>query len=497
MLSVLNFRNLSSAFSHMTKMNMMMMHILVTLCTIFTLPVMSLNPFRAVYPQHYPPMKPNGVDPGQPLFLSPYLKRGEIKKAVELSQVTSLPGWSGKSYSGYITVNDNLQSNTFFWFFPAQMDPVHAAVLMWLQGGPGGSSMFGLFDEHGPFYINKDIKLIPRDITWNKNYSMLYVDNPVGTGFSFTKSEAGYVTNEVQVGRDLYSFLEQFFQIYTEYQQNEFYVTGESYAGKYVPAISYKIHTENQGSPKVRINFKGMAIGDGLCDPITMMPKYADFMFNIGLIDERQQRYVQLLTDDMAWKIAKKQYLDAFKLFNILWDDNLTQPIPSFAKMSGLYDDYNFLNTKGPVQFNYYGQFLAEPAVRRAIHVGNVTFSGGVEVYNHLMADFMASVKPWVAVLMDHYKVMIYNGQLDIIIAVPLTEAWLQTVPWTGLEEYKKSDRGVWKINPSDSEVAGWVRQVGNFYQVIVRSAGHILPYDQPARGLNMIQRFVDGRPFH
>lgn len=61
---------------------------------------------------------------------------------------------------------------------------------------------------------------------------------------------------------------------------------------------------------------------------------------------------------------------------------------------------------------------------------------------------------------------MIYNGQLDIIIAVPLTEAWLQTVQWTGLPDYMKAERQIWKINPSDTEVAGWVRQVQNFYQV-------------------------------
>lgn len=59
-----------------------------------------------------------------------------------------------------------------------------------------------------------------------------------------------------------------------------------------------------------------------------------------------------------------------------------------------------------------------------------------------------------------------YTGQLDIIVAIPLTEAFLMTVPWKGLAEYKKADRLVWKINPNDKEVAGYVRQVGSFYQV-------------------------------
>ena len=62
---------------------------------------------------------------------------------------------------------------------------------------------------------------------------MLYIDNPVGTGFSFTGSDDGYVTNQVEVGRDLFEALQQFFTVFEEYAANEFYVTGESYAGSY------------------------------------------------------------------------------------------------------------------------------------------------------------------------------------------------------------------------------------------------------------------------
>ncbi|KAL8558529.1 hypothetical protein ACOMHN_038853 [Nucella lapillus] len=454
------------------------------------------NVFRGMFPESYPPMLQNGVDPGQPLFLTPYLRKGQPQIAQQLSQVTSLPGWSGKSYSGFITVNDTYQSNMFFWFFPAQKNAATAPVLMWLQGGPGGSSLFGLFVEQGPFLINKDTKLVPRNITWNGKYSMLYVDNPVGTGYSFTK-DGGYARNEVDVARDLYSFLEQFFQIYKEFQPNAFYVTGESYAGKYVPAISYKIHVENQGSPKVRINFKGMAIGNGLCDPVTMVPKYADFMFNLGLLDEPQSAYFRNETTKAVQLIQQKQFYQAFLIFDKLLNGDLTPQVPYFTQKSGLSDYYNFLRTKEPAEYDYYGKYLAYPEVRRAIHVGNLTYNSGKAVEKNLLNDIMDTVKPWIAVLMDNYEVLIYNGQLDIIVAVPLTEAWLQTVQWKGLPAYKTVDRAVWKINPTDTEVAGWVRQVNNFYQVIVRDGGHILPHDQPARAYDMIQRFIEKKSFH
>lgn len=95
---------------------------------------------------------------------------------------------------------------------------------------------------------------------------------------------------------------------------------------------------------------------------------------------------------------------------------------------------------------------------------------------------------------MDNYRVLIYNGQLDVIVAAPLTERFLPTVNWTGAAEYKTAPRFHWKVQPSDTEVAGYVRQVGEFYQVIIRGGGHILPYDQPARSFDMIDRFLSTR---
>lgn len=118
-------------------------------------------------------------------------------------------------------------------------------------------------------------------------------------------------------------------------------------------------------------------------------------------------------------------------------------------------------------------------------------------------------------------QVLIYSGQLDVIVAAPLTERFLPTVNWTGAAEYKKAPRFHWKVQPGDTEVAGYVRQVGNFCQVssvssfsgsnvkstrwapvihplvmqlIIRGGGHILPYDQPARSFDMIDRFLSTR---
>ncbi|XP_066539916.1 probable serine carboxypeptidase CPVL [Hoplias malabaricus] len=436
-----------------------------------------------------------GQDPGQPLFLTPYLEQGKVEEAKKLSLVGPLPGANVKSYSGYLTVNKSYNSNLFFWFFPAQVSPETAPVLLWLQGGPGGTSMFGLFVEHGPYVVYKNLTLGYRDFPWTSRYSVLYIDNPVGTGWSFTENDRGYATNQDDVGQDLYNALVQFFQIFSEFQSNDFYATGESYAGKYVPAVGYYIHKNNPFA-KVKINFKGVAIGDGLCDPELMMGGYADFLYQTGMVDELQRQYVKLQTDVGIKLIQQQRWIEAFEVFDSLLNGDLV-PYPSyFQNVTGCTNYFNYMQCKEPVDQEYFAKFVTLPNVRSSIHVGNLTFNNGSEVEKHLLQDVMKSIKPWLGILMDKYRVLIYSGQLDVIVAAPLTERFLPTVNWTGADELKKAERFHWKIRPSDTEVAGYVRQVNEFYQVIVRGGGHILPYDQPERAFVMIDKFLSTQGF-
>ena len=107
-----------------------------------------------------------------------------------------------------------------------------APLVLWLQGGPGGSSLFGLFIEHGPFFVDEALVLNEREISWSKKYNMLYIDQPAGTGFSFTDDIRGYAKNQYDVSKDLYEALSQFYQLCPGLLQNDFFVTGESYGGK-------------------------------------------------------------------------------------------------------------------------------------------------------------------------------------------------------------------------------------------------------------------------
>ena len=105
--------------------------------------------------------------------------------------------------------------------------------MLWLQGGPGGSSLFGLFIEHGPYFVDEALSLNERALSWSKKYNMLYIDQPAGTGFSFTDDARGYASNQHDVASDLYQALSQFYKMFPEMLRSDFFVTGESYGGKY------------------------------------------------------------------------------------------------------------------------------------------------------------------------------------------------------------------------------------------------------------------------
>ncbi|XP_031237807.1 probable serine carboxypeptidase CPVL isoform X2 [Mastomys coucha] len=430
---------------------------------------------------------------GQPLFLSPYISNGKIKEGQRKSMVSPFPGMFDKSYAGYITVNQIYNSNLFFWFFPARIQPADAPVVLWLQGGPGSSSMFGLFVEHGPYIISSNMTVLARDFPWTFTLSMLYIDNPVGTGFSFTDHFQGYALNEDDVAQDLYSALIQFFKLFPQYAKNDFYVTGESYAGKYVPALAHYIHSLNPVR-EFKIHLKGIAIGDAYTDPESIIGGYAAFLYDIGLLDEQQRKQFQKQCSRCIKYIKEQEWMKAFQILNKLLDGDLTTGSSFFQNATGCTNYYNILQCTEPEDQSYFTKFLSLPQVRQAIHVGNQNFSDGTEVEKYLQEDTVKSVKPWLTEIMNYYKVLIYNGQLDIIVAAALTERSLMTMDWKGSRAYRRARRKVWKIFKSDNEVAGYVRRVGKFHQVIVRGGGHILPYDQPMRSFDMINRFIYDR---
>ncbi|KAG5880352.1 hypothetical protein JTB14_025771 [Gonioctena quinquepunctata] len=432
-------------------------------------------------------------DPGVPLFLTPLIEQNKIKEAKTAAKVYFNGFKTLESYSGYLTVDKTFNSNLFFWFFPSQSSYKDDPVILWLQGGPGATSLIGLFAENGPFSVKNEKGLKLRKYAWTKSHSVIYIDNPAGTGYSFTDS--GYAQNETKVGADLYNAIIQFFTMFPELQKNDFFVTGESYAGKYVPALSYTIH-KNNADAKLKINLQGLSIGNGLSDPEHQL-NYGDYLYQLGLIDDNMQKIFQDQEQQGIKYIQNKQFDKAFEVFDNLLDGDLNNQSSLFKNATDFTNYFNYLYPDDPnnVELINFGKYIQRTDIRAAIHVGNATFHGEdrtVEI--NLSNDIMQSVASWVSELLNNYRVLIYNGQLDIIVAYPLTVNYLKNLNFNGAADYKTAQRYKWYVGQN---LAGYVKQAGNLTEVLVRDAGHMVPADQPQWAFDLITRFTRNKPFH
>jgi len=448
-----------------------------------------LNAFSRSKPLEQPDYDVNDV--GEPLILTDYIENNRLEEARAAAKVQNdRLNHVAESYTGYFTVNKEYNSNLYFWYVPVKSNVSNAPLMLWLQGGPGGSSLFGLFVESGPFQVVKldeDIyDVTDRQVTWSDSYNMIYFDQPAGTGFSFTDNQKGYAKNMDDVSKDLYEALRQFFIVFPELLDSDFYVAGESYAGKYVPAISHKIHLMNQAGAEPKIPLKGLAVGDGLCDPMHQW-EYGNYAYESGLVSAIDRDMLHFMAAQAKKHIVDGDLFAAVQAFN-----NMNGFL---VEKSGLSFEYNHQLDGQPADFVYYESFLVEPETRKGIHVGNQKYSNvSMDVYINLYLDFARSVVPLVQDLLNNdYKVMIYSGAVDVIITSTGSENFVNHLNWKCQDTYSVTDRNIWRY---DGKVAGYAREVANLKQVLVRNAGHILPYDVPEVAFDMMKRFVEGRSF-
>nr|XP_018897587.1 PREDICTED: venom serine carboxypeptidase-like [Bemisia tabaci] len=464
-----------------TKYNMNLDHEILLHVHVFLSILIPVSGFFDDYGRggHNVPVTTSGLTNDDALFLTPYIEKGQIDRGQNLAKVPPMLK-NVESFAGYLTVNKSTDSNLFFWLFKSQKgDWRKQPLIVWLQGGPGSSSMFGLFSEIGPFSVTKKQKLKRRKYSWNRKYNVVFIDNPVGTGFSFTKQDSGYTTDETDVARDLYEALVQLLKLFPSLQGNKVIVVGESYAGKYVPAIGYKIYRQNQAST-FKINLCGLMLGNAWVDPAHMLD-FSSYLYKLGLIDEAAKRSFREKQDEMRAHIRAKEYLLAQKLS--------TDLISEFLRLSGFKYLYDFfhddIGLHGPEMI-----FVDGHETRRAIHVGNYTFNDGEETLRHLRGDIMRSVMPWVEELLEaqEFPIMFFSGQLDILVAYPMSVAFYDALRWPRASEYHRAKRCQFKVG---NDVAGYYKSAGTFIEVLVRNTGHMAPISQPRWTFELLDRFV------
>ncbi|CDP00771.1 unnamed protein product [Coffea canephora] len=195
-----------------------------------------------------------------------------------------LPKEALPTKSGYLEVNSTTGSALFYTYYEAQKPTTPLSqipLLIWLQGGPGCSSMLGNFYELGPWLVTSNVSVKPNPGAWNRIFGVLFIDNPIGTGFSIAASPQEIPRNQHDVAKHLFIAIKKFIKLDDMFKTRPIYVTGESYAGKYVPALGYYILKKNAILP--------------VSNPATQTATYAVNAYYSGFINDKQKKILENL----------------------------------------------------------------------------------------------------------------------------------------------------------------------------------------------------------
>ncbi|KAJ6260564.1 hypothetical protein Dda_4790 [Drechslerella dactyloides] len=169
-----------------------------------------------------------------------------------------------EQFSGYIDDNQN-DKHMWYWFFKSRSNPAKDPLVLYLTGGPGCSSLLGVFSQ-GPSFV-KNGQLSRNPFSWNNNASVIFIDQPAGTGFSHTSKPTD---NSVDAAKDVYTFLKGFFQKFPDFASHQLHIAGESYGGQFILPVAREIMNRND----IKIDLKSILIGSGQMDKSTAFPQY-------------------------------------------------------------------------------------------------------------------------------------------------------------------------------------------------------------------------------
>ncbi|KAL2714156.1 retinoid-inducible serine carboxypeptidase-like [Vespula squamosa] len=374
----------------------------------------------------------------------------------------------GEQDWGHVTVRQ--YSHMFWWLYytTANVESYYERpLLIWLQGGPGGSSTsYGNFEELGPL----DTNLKARNYTWVKDYNVLFIDNPVGTGFSYVETATAYAKTNEQIALDLVECMRGFLKELPKFSDVPTYILTESYGGKMGAEFALVWYKEEKAGT-IKSNLKGVGLGDAWISPIDSVMTWAPFLLNTGMIDSNGYKNIDKSAKATRDAVNNGQWLKATTLWseteyvilqvadNIDFYNILTKLSPSIrsrnlGKKSSIHIDrdtiYQGLSYRDSRSL---GELMNGP-VREALGIKNYHGRQSNNVFYMLREDFM--------------KPVVDKG----------TILWVETLKWKNSNYWSNSQR---RSLVSDNIIEGYSKKHNNFGMYWVNRAGHMVPKDNPA----------------
>ncbi|KAG0412554.1 hypothetical protein HPB47_010313 [Ixodes persulcatus] len=413
------------------------------------------------------------------LYLTPYIEQERIQEALTESRVGLFKNKVGaEAYSGYITVNKEYDSNLFFLYIRAKSNPSDAPLLLWLQGGPGLSSLFGQFLEIGPLAIDGKGKTFPRKPTLQKNMNMIFLDQPVGSGYSYTKSQNGYAKNLDDVSTGITEFLKQFLKMFPEFTGRDFYIGGESYGARFAVGITHSLFTAN--NPEISLNVKGLICGAGFLGPLLEVADSHEFLYEVSMLtsegrDEFASRFELIRT-----LAATNQTAALLLLLQTVFTSDTNPTL--FQQLTGYDNQASALYATKPANMLAYERYVQTKEFKKAVHVGDsIVFQKDMfTLMFGLLQDYLANIDAEIEELLDTYKVLFYYGQMDSLFPAVHQKAFTRSLNWTGSDVFRNANRQTWRADDSAVKLLGYKTTAAQFTEVVLLKAGHYAAVDEP-----------------
>jgi serine carboxypeptidase-like clade 4 len=433
----------------------------------------------------------------------------------------------GKMYAGTLpTNNGSRRGEMMFWMFEPDTQLVPESMVIWLNGGPGCSSFnCGVMMEHSPVTqplhaagyccLKPTPDLSINEHTWTKATTMLYVEQPIGTGFSYGDP---LPETERDAARDIDAFLQNFYGVFEHLKPYDFFIFGESYAGMFVPSFTRFIHLRNQKAIEDRdesrflVPLKGAALGNGWVDGKIQGPATIDYSWWHGLIDKPTRDALHTQWNNCMYQLGTENDVEPppFHPFNVQDDCGMMWGILQAAGNPNAYDITTWDPNVDQITFTSEG-FYNTPAVIESLHAPtNITWHGcrwgegrrrlvsaqQLEQHRRLYMDNdrPLSVVPYIAEVLDAgIPVLVYNGDRDMTTNMVGQELTLNAMEWSGKDDWLDAPRGLWKVNDYP---AGWTKEHKGLTFIVVYNSGHMVPYNQAAPAYDLVTRFLKGQSY-
>lgn len=394
-----------------------------------------------------------------------------------------------KFTAGFIDLGiERNNTHLYYMLFMARDENPKAPLLMYLEGGPGTSSMHGLFFQNGPYRLQKDGSLLRNEFSFNNFADVLYVDQPVGTGFSNCTDHSFIPRNEKAILEDLTTFLHSFIDLHPEYYGRPFFLLSQGFGSHFAISFAHMI----VHSHLMHANLQGVALGSPWLRPELQLTSRAAFSSQVKLCNEF--KYIASMYGFIIASVFIDLDLDiaAYDLIQLAEGIIIGAYHHSFNR-----EDIRITCTQGFCNYNFshLNTFLEKPDVKNAMHTMGIPFNyTSYDVFYWLMSnnEFLADKSNLLVEFLDNGTIPIYlfSGMHDWVVNTLGTDETVASIHWHGRAQMNAQE---WRPWFTDGHLEGRYKRYKNFYYAHATSAGHYIGMDVPAFTLDLVTRMIFG----